>query len=151
MMKTDERTESLQQVPAQTTTLKGVAGLVPGPEEAAEKALGRGDSLDRYVVLGCVGTGGMGVVYAAYDPDLDRKVAIKLLRPRLSSSPSGEAARRRVLREAQALARLSQSNLVAVYHTGVFGDQVFIAMEFVTGRNLRDWVAEETRTWREPA
>jgi serine/threonine protein kinase len=69
------------------------------------KALRRSDRLDHFVVLGLLGEGGMGSVYSAYDPDLDRKVAIKLLR---SSTPDGTASegQQRLLREAQAMAKL---------------------------------------------
>jgi tetratricopeptide (TPR) repeat protein/predicted Ser/Thr protein kinase len=101
----------------------------------------------RYVVLERIGAGGMGVVYAAYDPELDRKVALKLLRPDRAGA-AGEAALR-LQREAQAIARLSDPHVVAVYDAGTFGDQVFVAMEFVEGRTLRQWLAAEKRGWRE--
>jgi len=101
----------------------------------------------RYVVLERIGTGGMGVVYAAYDPELDRKVALKLLRPDRVGA-AGEAALR-LQREAQAIARLSDPHVVAVYDAGTFGDQVFVAMEFVEGRTLRQWLAAEKNGWRE--
>jgi len=108
--------------------------------------LERGATVGRYVVIDRVGQGGMGVVYSGYDPELDRKVALKLLRP---DRASGEAARMRLLREAQAIARLSHPNVVAVHDAGTFGDQVFVAMEFVEGTTLREWLREERRPWRE--
>ena len=74
---------------AQTTTLVGLSGRAGEASAGAGSTLVRGDTLDRYVILGCIGAGGMGMVYAAYDPDLDRKVAIKLLRPGLLASASG--------------------------------------------------------------
>ncbi|HEX7184698.1 MAG TPA: serine/threonine-protein kinase [Thermoanaerobaculia bacterium] len=113
--------------------------------------LGRGSAVGRYVVLDVVGSGGMGVVYAGYDPELDRKVALKLLRPdRLGASPeAAERARVRLLREAQAIARLSHPNVVAVHDTGTLGGQVFIAMEFIEGRTLRRWLDEERRPLRQ--
>jgi tetratricopeptide (TPR) repeat protein/predicted Ser/Thr protein kinase len=110
--------------------------------------LERGATVGRYVVIDQVGQGGMGVVYAGYDPELDRKVALKLLRP---DRASGEAARMRLLREAQAIARLSHPNVVAVHDAGTIGDQVFVAMEFVEGTTLREWLREKSRTWREVA
>jgi serine/threonine protein kinase len=119
-------------------------GAPPAP---ATSALGRGDRLGRYVIIDLLGSGGMGVVYTAYDPDLDRRVALKLLRP--DRGPSwGETGRLRLLREAQAIARLSHPNVIAVYDAGSFGDQVFVAMEFIEGGTLRQWL-EERPPWRE--
>jgi tetratricopeptide (TPR) repeat protein len=110
----------------------------------AGAALGRGALVGRYVILERIGAGGMGVVYAAYDPELDRKVAVKLLRrDRLPR----DADRR--LREAQALARLTHPNVVAVHDAGTFGDRVFLAMELVEGETLRRWLAAAPRSWRE--
>ncbi len=86
----------------------------------------------------------MGVVYAAYDYGLDRKVALKLLR-----DPRPGAARKRLLREAQALAKLSHPGVIAVYDVGTHREQVFVAMEFVEGVTLREWLEAEPRTWRE--
>jgi serine/threonine protein kinase len=117
---------------------------LPEPEPLA-----RGTQVGRYVLLDAVGSGGMGVVYAAYDPELDRKVAIKLLRFDRLGSEAGERDRLRLQREAQAIARLSHPNVVHVYDVGTFGDQVFVAMEFVAGRTLRQWAEEEPRPWRE--
>ncbi len=111
-------------------------------------ALERGANLGRYVILDRIGSGGMGVVYSAYDPELDRKVALKLLRPDRDRS-SGETGRLRLLREAQAIARLSHPNVIHVYDAGSFGDQVFLAMEFVEGRTLRRWLDEERPSWRD--
>ena len=81
----------------------------------------------------------MGVVYAAYDPELDRQVALKLLRPR---GRQPEELRRRLLHEAQALARLSHPNVVAVHDVGTSGDAVFLALELVDGTSLEHWMAE---------
>jgi tetratricopeptide (TPR) repeat protein len=83
--------------------------------------------LGRFEVTGLLGEGGMGVVYAARDPDLDRLIAIKLIR-RLTPHQSV-----RLLREAQALARLQHPNVVAVHEVGRHGDEVFVAMELVDG------------------
>ena len=113
------------------------------------QALARGSAIGRYVVLGLVGRGGMGEVYAAYDPELDRKVAVKLLRIKPGAGVSLVEGRQRTLREAQAIARLSHPNVVVVYDVGTFKDQVFIAMEFVDGNTVTYWVQSETRTWQE--
>ncbi|ACY16628.1 serine/threonine-protein kinase [Haliangium ochraceum] len=103
--------------------------------------------LGRFVLMDSLGEGGMGVVYSAYDPDLDRRVALKLLRTELSRvSPTASA---RLMREAQALARLSHPHVVPVYEVGVIDGQVFIVMEFVVGQTLREWAAAEGRTWRQ--
>jgi eukaryotic-like serine/threonine-protein kinase len=121
-------------------------GRRPGGKPPAPEPLARGTTIGRYVILDRIGGGGMGVVYTGYDPELDRKVALKLLRP---DRAAGEAARLRLLREAQAIARLSHPNVVAVHDAGTFGDQVFIAMELVSGTTLRRWLDEERRPWRE--
>lgn len=110
--------------------------------------LSRGAAIGRYLILDRIGAGGMGVVYAAHDPELDRKVAIKLLRPDRTGA-AAEEHRLRLQREAQAIARLSDPNVVAVYDAGTLGEQVFVAMEFVEGRTLRQWLAEGSRSWRE--
>ena len=94
--------------------------------------------IGRYAVLRKLGEGGMGAVYAAYDEELDRRVAIKLVREHLAGDTLGRA---RMQREAQALARVSHPNVVQVYDVGGHGDQVFIAMEHVRGVTLREWQA----------
>jgi len=99
------------------------------------------------VILERVGSGGMGVVHAAYDPELDRKIALKLLNPR--SGDDGQEAEARLIREAQAIARLSHPNVVAVYDVGSFEGRVFMAMELVEGRTLRRWLGEKQRSWRD--
>ncbi len=132
-----------------TTTLVRGTGLdVREPDEEGV-ALSKGDCLDRYVILSCLGSGGMGVVYAAYDPDLDRKVAIKLLRPGRFGAAGSAQASRQIQREAKALARLSHPHVVAVYDTGLLGRQIFLVMELVVGQTLRDWSLAESRTWRQ--
>ncbi|HVZ73219.1 MAG TPA: serine/threonine-protein kinase [Polyangia bacterium] len=119
------------------------------PSDPAAAALPRGAAIGRYVVLSLVGRGGMGEVYAAYDHELDRKVAVKLLRPKPGAGVSQAEGRTRTLREAQAIARLSHPNVVVVYDVGTFGDQVFIAMEFVDGNTVTYWLQSKTRTWQE--
>ena len=140
-----------------------------GRHAPAADELRPGDAVDRYIVLGRIGGGAMGVVYAAHDRELDRKVALKLLRPELAGpaaavvrlTSDGAAAavaastlaagsdghRDRVLREAQAMARLQHPNVVTVHDVGTAGDRVFVAMELVAGPTLRGWA--HGRPWRE--
>ena len=119
------------------------------PIDSAATPLGRGAIIGRYVVLGLVGRGGMGEVYAAYDPELDRKVAVKLLRVKAGNGVTMTEGRQRTLREAQAIARLSDPNVVVVYDVGTFDDKVFIAMEFVEGNTVTFWLEQKPRTWQE--
>jgi serine/threonine protein kinase/tetratricopeptide (TPR) repeat protein len=98
----------------------------------------RGETIGRYLVLERIGAGGMGVVFAAYDPELDRRVAIKVLHGRRDS----DAARRRLAREAQALARIAHPHVVAVHDVGLHDGRVFLAMEYVEGGTLREFMAD---------
>ncbi|HUJ29238.1 MAG TPA: serine/threonine-protein kinase, partial [Myxococcales bacterium] len=100
--------------------------------------IGRGTTIGRYVVTSVVGAGGMGAVYAAHDPELDRRVAIKVLHPR--QTDPDDPARERLRREAQAMARLVHPNVVQVYDVGDHGNRTFIAMELVEGQTLRAWL-----------
>ena len=112
-------------------------------------AANRESTLGRYRVLAELGAGGMGTVYEAYDPELNRKLAVKLVRPGSSASLASSEGRVRLMREAQAMAQLSHPNVIAVYDVGTFGDQVFIAMEYVEGSTLTRWLASQERPWRE--
>lgn len=98
----------------------------------------------RYVVLEELGRGGMSVVYTAYDPKLDRRVALKVVQAEQLS----EVHRARLHREAQALARLSHPSVVAVYDVGDIENDTFVAMELVDGESFRDFLKKK-RTWRE--
>ncbi|MBZ0232031.1 MAG: serine/threonine protein kinase, partial [Deltaproteobacteria bacterium] len=91
----------------------------------------------------------MGRVFAAYDPRLDRRVAIKVLLARARSEQWRTQAHARLLREAQAMARLSHPNIVTVYEVGELGADLFIAMEYVKGATVRGWLEAEPRDWRD--
>jgi eukaryotic-like serine/threonine-protein kinase len=106
-------------------------------------------TIGRYRLLELVGSGGMGVVWGAWDPKLERRVAIKLVKAAL------QAARDRILLEGQALAKLSHPNVVPVFDVGVYEEQVYLVMEWVRGKNLRAYckgarsVAEILRIYRD--
>lgn len=109
--------------------------------------------LGRYAILEKLGEGGMGVVFAAYDNDLDRKVALKLVRVDPNIPRPQRTQGLRVLREAKALARLSHPNIVQVYEVNEAEGQLFIAMEYIRGQTLTQWIHSRadapSRTWRE--
>jgi tetratricopeptide (TPR) repeat protein/predicted Ser/Thr protein kinase len=130
----DDRVESAATVP------DGSVEPAQEPRTRVEPA----ERVDRYVVLEELGSGGMGVVYAAYDPDLDRKVALKFLKT------AGGDRTARLLREAQAMAQLSHPNVATCFDVGVVDGQVFVAMEYVDGTTLRGWLDEDAeRSWHE--
>ena len=139
--------------PRPTAPLAETSRTAPDPRAPEPDAplLARGSLVGRYVVLDRLGAGAMGVVYAAFDPELDRKVALKLLQPGLGGgSLSATAdARARLVREAQALAKLNHPNVVGIFDVGTHDEQVWIAMEFVEGRTLRNWFALPRTGWRE--
>jgi tetratricopeptide (TPR) repeat protein len=111
-------------------------------------AFERGQTIGRYLILERIGAGGMGVVYGAYDPELDRKIAVKLLRPGTRGSASSSIGEQRLMREARAMAKLAAPNVVTVHDIGTVGEHVYVAMEFVDGHTLRDWF-EESPSWQE--
>ncbi|MBX7080997.1 MAG: serine/threonine-protein kinase [Nannocystaceae bacterium] len=135
---------------------RGVAGSGSGAsaEPTATDAVGEpraptiprtGERIGRYVVLAPLGAGAMGMVVSAYDAELDRRVAIKLIRDPSESRPVDAS---RLLREAQALARLSHPNVVPVYDAGTTANgSVFVAMELVEGSTLREWIELAPRRW----
>ena len=98
-----------------------------------------GTRIGRYVVRGPIASGAMGVVLAAFDPELERQVAVKVLH-------SAHAQRERIQREARALARLSHPNVVAAFDAGTHDGELFIAMELVDGTDLRTWARERRRS-----
>src|SRR5262249_30503609 len=106
-----------------------------------------GERLGRYIVLRTLGTGGMGVVVAAHDPELDRSVAIKLVRADFWQQAS-DAARAQLRREAQSMARLEHPNVAGVHDLGTHDGHLFLAMQLVPGLPLDQWLKRE-RAWRE--
>lgn len=112
--------------------------MARSPLEAVEDAPPA--QIGRYVVLAPLGAGGMGVVYAAYDPKLDRKVAIKLLRGRAGEDEYARSAQRTLMREARTMARISHPNVLAVHDVGSHDGHVFLVMDFVDGGTLRHWL-----------
>jgi len=123
-----------------------ISAGTPAPPSQSFIELAAGDLIGRYVVLDRIGAGGMGVVYAAYDPELDRKIALKLLR---SWAVPGRRAQSRMQREAQALAKLAHPNVLMIYDVGTHGDRLWLALEHVEGETLAQWLARTPRSWRE--
>src|SRR5438874_9296867 len=99
--------------------------------------------IGRFEIRNKLGEGGMGVVYEGYDKRLDREVALKLVR--VGEDVQGRA---RLMREAQAMAKLAHPNVVPVYEVGEHDDQVFVAMELVPGQTLSAWL-KQGHAWRD--
>ena len=118
----------------------GVIGQTPTLVASRTEALARGTRVGRYTVIDMLGAGAMATVYAAYDPELDRTVALKIVS--FTSGDGGGQQAHRLIREAKLMARLSHANVVTVYDAGRDGDHVFIAMERIDGVSLRQWLAQ---------
>ncbi len=123
---------------ARTATATPEQGA-PAPKVAAVPK-----SIARFRIERQLGAGAMGVVYAAFDPDLERRVAVKVLH-----AAPGAVARNRLLREARAMARLSHPNVVTVHEVGTSGDRDYVATELIIGSNLSEWLRSAPRTKRE--
>jgi eukaryotic-like serine/threonine-protein kinase len=122
---------------------------VCGELEAVDAEADERATLGRFQLLRRLGSGAMGVVFEGYDPELDRRVALKVLRPEIEAQRSLQA-RSRMMREAQALARLRHPNVTMVYEVGQSDTgALFIAMELVEGRTLGRWLRSRPRSWRE--
>ncbi len=127
------------------------ARSTPGDDDALLERLERdhaarlrpGSRLGRYEVEEPLGAGGMGAVHAAYDPELKRRVALKVLRGGASRGQS------RLLGEARALARLNDRHVIIIHDVGTWRSRVFIAMELLEGQTLHAWRAAAPRRWRE--
>ena len=114
------------------------------PESAPPR---RGDQIGHFTIVDELGAGGMGIVYAAYDVELNRKVAIKLLR--VSPGQDQSIGRARLLREAQAMAQVDHTNVVTVFEVGKHRGDVYIAMEFIDGETFGAWRKRTHARWQE--
>ncbi len=124
---------------------RGLSAIGDGKLTAPTERLPQvGESFDRYEIRRVVGVGGMGIVYEAHDTTLDRRVALKLLRPDLLDGPS-------LLTEARSMARLQHPNIATVHDAGIANGQLYICMEYVAGTTLRAWTSSRRRDWRNVA
>lgn len=136
------RNPSRERADYSATTLEETASGVDALADLRPSTVpGVGSRVGRYRLMRKLGEGGMGVVYEALDPELDRMVAIKLLLPGFDNA--------RLMREARALARLSHPNVVTVYDVGEMDGQTFIAMELIHGVNMRTWLTQQERDYHE--
>lgn len=107
----------------------------------------RGEQIGHFTIVDRLGAGGMGIVYAAYDVELNRKVAIKLLR--IAPEQDQSIGRARLMREAQAMAQVDHTNVVTVFEVGKHRGDVYIAMEFIDGETFGDWRTRTGARWPE--
>lgn len=134
---------------SESSTNPSDADPLAAPSAAAtpgDGGLTSGAEIGRYVLLRPLATGGMGVVYLAFDPELDRNVALKLVLPRRQARADEPEA---LVAEARALAKLSHPNVIQVYDVGRWADRVYVALEYVEGRTLDAWLRATTRSPRE--
>ncbi|TSC32339.1 serine/threonine-protein kinase [Corallococcus sp. Z5C101001] len=131
------------------SVLAAMSALDAPAPQAGAGVLVTGAQVGRYVVLGLLGEGGMGRVHAAYDPELDRKVALKLLNLQRLREDSLTQARQRLEREARTMARLSHPHVAGLYDVGEYQGQLYLVMEFLEGGTLRRWLAENPRSTKE--
>jgi hypothetical protein len=131
-----------QPAPDETEVLEGFASSesLGAALEPSSPELEPGLAVGRYELVELIGSGGMGSVYRAHDPHLSRDVALKVLHPSHAAIREGSDYRQRLLREAQALAKLSHPNVVAAFDVGTYRGVVFVAMELVQGESLRSWL-----------
>ncbi|HVT10372.1 MAG TPA: serine/threonine-protein kinase [Polyangia bacterium] len=114
--------------------------------KAVAARLAPGARVGRYQILGLIARGGMGEVYAAYHPELDRRIALKMV---FGPRDWGLDRQRRLLREAQIIARLNHPNIVTVHDARTVGERVYVAMEFVDGQTIAAWLRETERSWQQ--
>jgi tetratricopeptide (TPR) repeat protein/predicted Ser/Thr protein kinase len=125
----------------ETTTWGDQDGASPGPGDApSPDTLRRGTTLGRYVLVDPLGRGGMGTVYSAWDTQLKRRIALKVVH-----RFEGDAALEHALAEARALAKVRHPNVVAIHEVAREGDMVFLAMTQVEGPRLREWATTASR------
>ena len=116
-----------------------------GPTAVSPAHLTAGAKIGRYTIAGTLGSGGMGIVYRAFDPQLGRPIALKVVRP-VVASPESQA---RLIREAQAMAKVTHPNVITVHDAGAIDEHVFVAMELVDGMDLAHWLDAQPRGWRD--
>jgi Protein kinase domain/Tetratricopeptide repeat len=136
------RVSGLARVSGETAFAVTAPAFSPRPSVSQ---LSTGEVIGRYRIVRELGSGAMGTVYAAHDPDIDRPVALKLIRVD-SDDPERRA---RVLREAKAIARVTHPDVITVHDVGTHGEAIFIAMELVEGGTLTEWLAMKDRTPQE--
>jgi tetratricopeptide (TPR) repeat protein len=107
----------------------------------------QGSKIGRYEVIRSLGRGGMGVVYLARDPELDRPVALKLVKPSLQADERADHFEKRLMREARAMAKLAHPNVLTIYDVGIQEGSVFLASEWVDGCTLDEWMSEGPHRW----
>ncbi len=100
--------------------------------------------LGGFEIRSVLGEGGMGKVYLAHDPTLDRPIALKVIR----TSTLSEEGKKRFLREARACSRITHANIITVYAAGEDDGTPYMAMELITGRTLREFIEEGPIDWR---
>ena len=134
----------LDSISAQVTTVRGRKGGTSG-----YVVLTAGTRLNHFVVERKLAEGGMGAVWLARDTQLDRPVALKVLLPRAVAMQGPEQARARLLREAQAVARINHRNIVTVFEVGTVGQCVYVAMEYLPRGTVRQWLSDKPRSRKE--
>ncbi len=141
------RSATLSEIAEGEVRDEALAATLPSHDvkPAPKTNLTRGDRVGRYEIERVLGSGAMGIVYAAYDPDIDRRVALKMIRFD-SHDPNRRA---RMLREAQAMARVAHPDVITVHDVGTYQTAMFIAMELVVGGTLREWLGAESRSRHE--
>jgi len=135
--------------PEDDDTATVVGDEIPASELQNAGLIARGRKIGRYVVVDKLGSGAMGTVYRAYDPELDRGIALKLVEIRTAQHSTPAEIRARIMREAQAIARVQHPNVVQVFDVGEIEHAVWVAMEFVDGLTLRNWLEDKTRSFAE--
>jgi tetratricopeptide (TPR) repeat protein len=118
----------------------------------ARDLIGRGTIMGRYQIVEQLAVGGMGVVFRAYDPELSRPVALKLVQQQsidIEHLANVDEYERRLLGEAQTLAKLSHPNVVAAFDVGKFEGHLFIAMELIDGVSASEWLGQKPRSFSE--